>query len=139
MIHLLMNLYYTSSLYYIALYMSPLVIIFILSHFYFWLFVRSTFSSSDSDIADFQQFVLILLIPTHSCHICHHHGRCRSWPLPPHLTLRRRFLSMSLVDWVMGDTAYDQLHRNQVGGQGKHNNQPRLRWRRLRWRRQHHQ
>jgi hypothetical protein len=37
-------------------------------------------------------------------------------PLPPPLALWRQFQSMARVDRVMGDAAFDRLHRNRAGG-----------------------
>ena len=43
-------------------------------------------------------------------------GRRRSWPLRPPLGSPRPFQSTARVDRVMGDAAYDWLHRNRAGG-----------------------
>ena len=46
----------------------------------------------------------------------HHHGRRRSWPLPPPLGCPCPFQSTARLYRVMGDAAYDRRHRNQVRG-----------------------
>ncbi len=58
-------------------------------------------------------------------------GRQRLWLFLLPVGRPRPFQSTARVDRVVGDAAYDRLHRNRAGGCRKHNNQPRKRWRRL--------